>query len=356
MFSQSPLAEDIELLSEDPAIPWRETAGSTILVTGATGLVGGALIRALSSADKRYGLDLCVWGHGRNAAEGAALRREFGVEFIRGDIREPLPAKMFPPVLDYIFHGAAITRSADMAARPVDVITTAVGGTGNVLRLAVERRCRSIVFLSSMEVYGQTDLPEVREPDLGRLDLSNPRNCYPESKRMCESLCAAYAAQYGLPVKIARLAQTFGAGTPPDDGRVFAQFGRSAIKGENIILHTAGRSRGNYCYTADTVSGLLTLLLKGQNGETYNIANSEASATIREMAELVARDVGGGKIKVVAEAPEDIAKRGYAPDANCRLNADKLRGLGWRPRYGLADMYKRMIGDWRKKEEGRRRA
>lgn len=348
--ANSVLNEDIEQIISDSHLPWREMADTSVLITGATGLIGTALVRVLAAARQKYRLNLTLIGNGRSSAKGERLMRDYGLDVFRsGDIRQFLSTEAIPAKVDYIFHCAAITKSADMVAKPVDVITTAVDGTKNVLELAKERRSISVVYLSSMEVYGQNLLGQVQETDLGYLDLSNPRSSYSESKRLCESLCAAYFAQYGVPVKIARLAQTFGAGTPQADTRVFAQFARSAMAEENIVLHTEGRSRGNYCYLADVVRGLLALLLCGTNGQAYNIANPEASMTIREMAELVASEVGQGRIKTVVEIPSDIEKRGYAPAVGFKLNIDKLKALGWHPRYGLADMYKRMIADWQQK-------
>ena len=318
----------------------------SVLITGATGLIGTALVHAFAAASRTHGLSLRIIAHGRNTLRGAELHRDCGAEFISGDIREPIPQNILPAAIDYIFHCAAITKSVDMVAKPVDVITTAVDGTRNILELAKLKHCRSLVYLSSMEIYGQTDLAEVTETDLGYLDLSNLRSSYPESKRLCEALCLAYATQYKVPVKIARLAQTFGAGCPLDDTRVFAQFARSAISGTNIELHTEGKSKGNYCYTSDTIHALLVILLNGKDGESYNVANPKTSTTIREMAEILAREVCGGKIKVVVNIPEDIEKRGYAPDADYSLNVDKLKTLGWKPQYGLADIYRRTMDDW----------
>jgi nucleoside-diphosphate-sugar epimerase len=119
------------------------------------------------------------------------------------------------------------------------------------------------------------------------------------------------------------------------------------MAGEDIRLHTEGGSRGNYCHTADAARGLLTILLKGKDGEAYNVANPGASVTIREMAELVANKICGGGIKVVVDVPINIEKRGYAPDVNFTLNADKLKALGWTPKYGLDEMYRRLLADWR---------
>lgn len=342
--------EDIEQIISDSHLPWREMADTSVLITGATGLIGTALVRVLAAARQKYRLNLTVIGSGRNNAKGEKLMRDYGLDvFISGDIRQSLSTEAIPDKVDYIFHCAALTESVDMVAKPVDVITTAVDGTRNVLELAREWHSTSVVYLSSMEIYGQTELAQVRETDLGYLDLSNPRSSYPESKRLCENLCAAYSAQYEVPVKIARLAQTFGAGTAQANTRVFAQFARSAMAGENITLHTEGKSRGNYCYLADAVCALLAILLYGANGQAYNIANPDASVTIREMAELVASEIGHGKVKTIVEVPGDLEKRGYKPHVGFTLNVDKLKALGWQPGYGLAAMYRRMIADWQGK-------
>ena len=122
----------------------------------------------------------------------------------------------------------------------------AIKGTTNVLEFAKAKNVRSMVYISSMEAFGITDPKKnlINEKDLGYIDILNPRSSYSEGKRICECICAAYFSQYGIPVKIARLAQTFGAGVPDSDTRVFAQFAKSAINGEDIVLHTKGESVG----------------------------------------------------------------------------------------------------------------
>jgi UDP-glucuronate decarboxylase len=322
---------EIDEVLEDNNIDWNELKDSTVLVTGATGLIGGALVRTLQAANKRFGLNINIIAHTRQT---------------HGDIRFNINID-FPP--DYIFHCAAITKSSEMVHNPVEVMSVEIDGTRNILNLARTVKSKSVVYLSSMEVYGQAEKKEVCEDDLGYIDLTNPRSSYPESKRFCELLCTAYCKQYSVPVKIARLAQTFGGGVPRTDTRVFAQFARSAIKGEDIVLHTEGKSVGNYCYIADAVRALFTLLLKGSNGQAYNIANPAASMTIRQMAELVADKVCGGKIKVVVNVPDDIKERGYLHDVCFVLNIDKIKKLGWSPRYGLREMYERLISDWQHK-------
>ena len=142
--------------------------------------------------------------------------------------------------------------------------------------------------------------------------------------------------------KIARLAQTFGAGILPGENRVFAQFARSAMNGEDIVLHTKGLSEGNYCYTRDAVLGLLTILLEGENGEAYNVANPDSHTTIADMAQMVCEKIGDGKIKVVFDIPESNTY-GYAADTKMKLNSDKLQSLGWKPEIGLEEAYRRLI-------------
>ena len=229
---------------------------------------------------------------------------------------------------------------------------TAVDGTRNMLELAREKKVKAFVYVSSMEVYGSfTDLGhDVTEEDLGYINPLALRSNYPESKRLCENMCIAYFSEYGVPVRMARLAQTFGPGILPGENRVFAQFARSAIKGEDIVLHTKGLSEGNYCYTSDTVKGLLTIALAGKNGEAYNVSNPETHTTIADMAQMVCRDIAGGRIKVIFDIPETNTF-GYAADTRMKLDSSKLQALGWKPEVGLCEAYERLIGSIREMED-----
>ena len=251
--------------------------------------------------------------------------------------------------IDYIFHCASITTSKTMIEKPVETICTSVEGTKNILELAKNKKSKSVIYVSSMEMYGAFNNlnHDVTEKDLGYVDNLKIRSNYPESKRLCENMCIAYMSEYNIPVKIARLAQTFGAGILPGENRVFAQFAKSAIKGEDIVLHTKGMSEGNYCYTRDCITGLLTILLKGKNGEAYNVSNPESHITIADMAYMVADKIAEGRIKVVFDIPSEN-KFGYAADTKMKLNSSKLQALGWKPEIGLEEAYKRMILDMEK--------
>ena len=225
-----------------------------------------------------------------------------------------------------------------MVEKPADVALMSLRGTESMLEVARKTSAR-MVYVSSMEVYG-TLLEGVvaDESALGWINLAAPRSCYPESKRMCECLCAAYAAQYGVQVCSARLAQTFGAGVLPGENRAFAQFARSAMHGEDIVLKTCGLSEGNYVNTIDCVAGLLVLFAHGEAGLAYNIANEESHGTIREVAELANDVLGNGASNVVIDVDESNSA-GYAPDVHLRLSSARLRRLGWEPKTSLAGSF-----------------
>ncbi len=318
---------------------------STILITGATGLVGSILIRALFCLNRTDRLGIRILACVRSVEKARKVFDELldseEISLIVGDITTPFSIQ---ESVDYIVHTASVTASKIFVTQPVETLLTALDGTRNVLELARQKQVRSMVYVSSMEAYGVTD-PEkkqIREEDLGYIDILNVRSSYSEGKRACECMCAAYASEFGVPVKIARLAQTFGAGISTQDTRVFAQFVRSCMAGTDIVLHTAGNSMGNYCYTSDTILALLTMLTRGKDGEAYTVVNETTSMRIRDVAALVSDTLTGGSVKIVFDIPEDALKYGYAPDVTMHLSGEKLRSLGWTPEVQLPEMFRRL--------------
>lgn len=338
------LIEDFKQITKRD-MPWESLKNQTFLITGATGLIGSLLVKFLLYANRTMNLNATILAVVRNTEKADKIFAEDKTEALSYIVADLAKEKVcFEGTCDYIIHAAAVTASKVMVSDPVGTIRTAIDGTEKMLQLAVEKKVKAFVYISSMEIYGQPKTDgKTTEKDLGYVDIETVRSCYPEGKRMCECLCTAYAAQYGVNVISARLAQTFGAGILPTENRVFAQFARSAMKGENIVLHTTGESEGNYVYTADAIAAILTLLVKGQAGEAYNIANEESHITIRKMAELVAEEIADGNIQAVIDIPEDSASLGYAPPVKMWLDASKMRGLGWQPQIGLVEAYQRMI-------------
>ena len=196
-----------------------------------------------------------------------------------------------------------------------------------------------------MEVYGiNKDKKRItHEDDIGYLDPLSIRSSYSEGKRLCECLCSSYISEYGLNIVIGRLAQVFGVGVTKNDSRIFCQFARSVINKENIVLHTKGKSEGNYVYTFDAVEAILLLLQKGENNEVYNIVNEGSHSTIKGFAEMAKKQYASSSIDIIYDIPDDISKYGYAPDVKMKLSSKKLNKLGWIARTNLKDSFERMI-------------
>lgn len=277
------------------------------------------------------------------------MKRVFGgveeneaLSFYFGEIEEPV---LYEGGVDFVVHGASPTSSKFFVTNPVETILAAIRGTRHVLEFARDKGVRGMVYLSSLEVYGTPEEGRewIKETDYGYLDPLCVRSSYSEGKRMVECLCVSFAKEYGVPVRMARLSQTFGAGVDYADGRVFAEFARCAVEGRDIVLHTQGNTVRSYCYAKDAVAAILYVLLKGESGEAYNVTNMDTAVSIREMAELVSGLYPDKPVAVRVEIPEDVASFGYNPEMVIRLDSTKLQGLGWKATVGLDEMFRRMI-------------
>lgn len=306
--------------------------GKTILVTGATGLLGKLCVKSIIASN--CGAKVIALVRNIEKAKRIFVQNE-NLEFCVQDINFPIEISQ---KVDYIIHTASVTSSADFVQKPVETISTAFTGTKNVLEFAKSQISLSgMVYLSSLEVYGVQDKEDISEQDYGYIDILNPRSSYSEGKKLVETLCISYGSEYGVPVKIARLSQTFGAGVEKSDNRVFAQFCKSVINKENIILHTKGETKRNYCYTSDAVRGIFTVLTKGENNQAYNIANKNTYISISDMAKMLENE----NTKVVFEI--DGKNRGFNPTVKIFLNSSKLEALGWSAKTDLLQMFERTI-------------
>lgn len=338
--------EDLEYITSAGFIDWERLNSKTVFVTGATGLIGYTFVSALLYRNLTYNSNIKIIALVRNITKAKEkfaeqLKQNLNLKFVVGDV-ENLP--QIDDKIDYIIHGANPTASSYFVENPVETIKTAVWGTNNILNLAKEKNISGLVYLSSMEVYGAPHTDELIDETHGTtVDTMSVRSCYPEAKRLCEALCASYDDEYKVPVKVIRLAQTFGPGIDKNDNRVFAEFLRCAMQKQNIVLQTEGTSKRCYLYTADAVTAILAILLNGEAGEAYNAANKATYCSIMEMAQLVAHELANDEIKVVIKANEN-SKHKFPPPHKLNLSVSKLEMLGWKKLSSLKDMYCRTGG------------
>lgn len=342
--------EDLGSIASDRTIDWVRFEGKTVVVSGATGLIGCILVKALlygGSFLKKSPKVIALVRDIKKAEKQFAAQLSYGCPLLIKQWSAEQILELAEPV-HFIFHCASQTSSSGFMEVPVETIQTSYYGTESILTFARAKQVEHVVYLSSMEVYGiPQDDQKIDETYIGKIDPLKVRSCYPESKRMCENLCVSYASEYQVPTSIARLTQTFGPGIASTDRRVFAEFARCVIEKKDIVLHTKGETKRNYLYTADAVRALLLIALKGEIGQAYNVANEDTYCTIYEMAQLVAEKIGKNEIAVCIELVEDINQYGYAPTLHMNLDTTKLCQLGWRSQFGLQTMFERMIAEFK---------
>lgn len=336
------LKEDIQFFASRFALA-TELEGKTIAVTGSTGLLGACMVHCLLALKAQRGVNLHIVAIARNMEKAVRLfgeeREELSYYQYDFSSTEPFQPKR---KVDYLFHFAAPTASKDFVEKPVETMNMVYMGMQNILNYAEQAKLESLVLASTLEVYGTItdDSTPLTEDKQGYLDPMATRSSYPLAKRAAEGLCHNYAVEKQVKVKVARLAQTFGAGVSKQDNRVFAQFARSVIHNEDIILHTTGELSRCYCYTTDAISAMLYILLKGEDGTAYNVANEATYISILQMAELVAKTFNPDHVHVVIEIQEGL---GYSPTTKLRLDTQRIQSLGWTPYYNMKDMFGRLI-------------
>lgn len=334
---------DTEEIVNSKYINWDFFKKSTILVTGATGLIGEQIVKSILLANEEKNTSIKILALARNKKKIIDKFKNYktnNLEYIIQDITKPIRTRK---KIDYIIHTANGTSSREFIEKPVETIDSIIEGTKNVLNFAKEKRTKSIVYLSSMEVFGKTNFDRVeplKENEYGYIDLYNTRSSYPEGKRLAETMCHSYAKEYNLPVKVARLVQTIGAGVDINDNRVFVQFARNIIEEKNIILKTNGSTIRSYCYITDAISGIFAILERGNNGECYNLENSETTCSIKEMAEMLCEQYPKSKLEFQIDEQN---KDGYLPTLKTVLDTSKLHNLNWSANITLKKMYERLI-------------
>lgn len=310
-------------------LPWEKLKSKTVLITGASGTIGTLLVDAFMCKNKLDGLNITVLAVGRSEEKGRARFVSYWDEptfhFLCHDVNKPWAESIAP---DFIVHAASNTHPSQYSGDPVGTITSNVFGMYHLLELA--KRCKSerIMLLSSVEIYGQNKygLKAFSEEDMGYIDCNTMRAGYPESKRVAESLCQAYIKSENLDAVIVRLCRIYGPTMLESDSKALAQFIKNVLRGEDIVLKSEGTQFFSYCYVADAVTSVLTVLLCGKSGEAYNVADNQSDISLKDLAELIAATNGK---QVVFELPDAIESQGFSVADRAILNSAKLVDLSW---------------------------
>ena len=294
--------------------------GSRILITGATGLIGGCLVDILMHCQCQ------VYAMGRNEARARQRFADYWqherFHFVKGDVTELLPVDI---PFDYIIHAASNASPNFFKEKPVEVIKSNIMGGANLMEYGLAHGMKRMLYVSSGEIYGEGSGETFKETDSGYIDCATPRACYPSSKRTAETLCVAYAAEYGADVVIARPCHTYGPHFTESDNRVYAQFIRNVLRGEDIVITGTGQLYRSWIYVVDCALAILLLLVKGECGQAYNVADEQSCVSIRTLAEMTARMAG----RRVIMSNQD--KSGSAPITHATFCTSKLEALGWQP-------------------------
>lgn len=328
----------------DLDLPWEKLQDKSIIISGATGLVGSCFVDVIMKRNEA-GMNCKVYALGRNEIKA---KERFGYcadselyEFVTYDITKPLKRDDIGTV-DFVLHLASNTHPLQYSTDPIGTITTNIFGTYNMLEFAEKHNATRCAFTSSNEIYGENrgDVELFDENYCGYIDSNTVRAGYPESKRCSEALCQAYIKQKSMDIVIPRPTRSYGPTMLMSDTKAISQFIKKGIMKEDIVLKSEGTQYYSYTYVTDAVAGLLTVLLKGECGEAYNIADIKSDIMLKDLAAIIAEIAGK---KVVFELPDEVEAAGYSKATKARLDGTKLQALGWKAKYDIKSGMERTI-------------
>lgn len=333
LYNNEQWLEDIdEVLDIMPELT--DLAGSSVLVTGSTGLICSALIEALARWNDTHEKKINILAAGRNQASiearFASLIDRKWFEIVSYDaVSEGVQEDV---VCDYIIHGAGNASPNKIMTEPVETMVGNFMGTYCLLEYAKQHHVKRVLYISSSEVYGRASHNSPFDiDDYGYVDILQPRSSYALGKRAAETLCVSYGAEWGIDSVIVRPGHIYGPTAQASDNRVSSMWAYAAARGENIIMKSDGEQIRSYCYVLDCVTAILKVLLWGTPMQAYNVSNKQSVISIKELARILAEV---GRCSLRREMADVAEKKGFNPMQNSSLDASALYALGWR---GLFD-------------------
>ncbi|WP_288312823.1 NAD-dependent epimerase/dehydratase family protein [uncultured Selenomonas sp.] len=329
-------------------VPVRELFGRTVLVSGATGMLASYLVYYLIWLNERQAADIRIIALVRNREKA---ERRFGrylslpyFSVRTDDICKPL---MIEESVDYIVHAASLASPQFYGSNPVEVAAPNTLGTYYMLELAKRKSVRGFLYFSTGDIYGKMlgGRTVFDEEQMGIMNPLDEHSCYGESKRMGETWCASFAREYGVPTRVARIAHTYAPTMDiENDPRVFSAFMKCLLHGKDIVMLSDGTAKRPFCYITDAIAAFLLILLKGKDGEAYNVANTEQFISIGELADIISTLDSGEHVKVVHQSRRncDAYMENRSNHQNCPLT-NKLKALGWECQYDVKSGFQRVL-------------
>lgn len=345
------IEEDLKFITEAD-LPWQDFTNKSVLITGASGMIPAYMVRTFMHLNEK-GLNIKIIALVRNKIYAEEIFEDYlnsdNFKLIVQDVSAPLEIE---DDIDYIIHGASKASAKYFKQDPVDIIKSNVFGTYNCLELAKQKKVSGFLLISSGAVNGnvEPDKIPIKENDYGYLDPLNVSSCYGESKRISETMCASWSYQYGIPTKIVRPSHVYGPGVKLDDGRVFADFVKNIINGQNIVLTSNGSDTRSFCYLSDATRAFFTVLLKGEICTPYNVGDTNCEISINDLAKMLVNLFPEKNLKITNNNDTKSYLRIMTPSRGCS-NTDRIINLGWKPYIKLDEGFKRMINSFNYKKE-----
>lgn len=331
--------DDIKQIIEK--IPYEKCEGKTFLITGANGFLASYMTDTLMYLKQKGFIKRClVIALCRNREKAERVFAEWlGDNDFYLLIQSVEEKVVYEGRVDYIVHAASCSTTHLFESKPADIMAANMIGCYNLLELAREKKVSGFLFFSSGAVYGSADTEEIREDETYAIDYLEPKNCYAVGKRAGEALCRAYWKQYHVPARGVRISHTYGPGIDLEDGHVYSDFAKSILNGTDLEIQGDGLACRPFCYVSDAVCAFFLILLRGEGGEMYNMANNEMSVTIKELADLLTMTVFPERnLRVIVRKPSEGKTIKKLP-----INTEKLRKLGWCPKINLQEGFRRLV-------------
>ena len=276
--------EDIEVISNELKEFYGELEGKTILIAGGKGFLGTYFTNVLTQINKKLSKPIkIIVLDNLITSKDKKENNDENTKFLEQDISKKFE---IDDSIDYIIHAASIASPPTYRKFPIKTVDVNYQGTKNLLEIAKEKKIKSMLLLSSSEIYGDPEIFPTPESYVGKVSCTGPRACYDESKRLAETISILYFQQYNIPIKIARPFNVYGPYLNLDDGRIIPDFMNNAINKSEIIIHSDGSPTRSFCYVSDAISGFFKLLFSKHDGIICNVGNDE-EVSVKDVADTI---------------------------------------------------------------------